>query len=309
MAQIKSKVVIALLVQLLYLLFPPFICPEQAVYPVIKELNRKDIFFLQLEEDVSLYYINSKSGKPIPPPVIYKYTVKTGETLYTIAARLNIPYESIALINRLDRPDFLGPGQDIFILNIPGLPIPLEPKNDLEILILSWRDLSSGIPINLSVKDGKTDKFLFLPGERFNSLELSYFLGILFKFPLRQGRVTSNYGYRQNPFVHGDISFHRGIDIAAPRGTEVFPAREGKVLEKGFDAVYGNYIIIGHAGGYETLYGHLEYILVQLNQTVSSSTIIGTVGSTGLSTGPHLHFEIRRNGETTDPSLLLPRIR
>ena len=222
---------------------------------------------------------------------------------------MNLPYESIALINSINRPEDLLTGREIVILNIPGLPIPNIPETDLELLIHSWRDLSLGIPITVRGKEEQGRDFMLLPGERFHTLELSYFLGILFRFPLKKANLSSGYGYRQNPFGGGDLTFHHGIDLVAPVGTEVYPAREGKVINRGFDPVYGNLVVLSHPNGYETLYGHLDSIFVQLNQSISSNMILGTVGNTGLSTGPHLHFEVRRNGETTNPALLLPGIK
>jgi murein DD-endopeptidase MepM/ murein hydrolase activator NlpD len=113
---------------------------------------------------------------------------------------------------------------------------------------------------------------------------------------------------RKHPFTGGH-TFHHGIDLAAPEGSEVKPARAGIVTEKGFDPILGNFLVIGHEGGYETVYGHLNFSTVELKMRVGSDTIIGVVGSTGLSTGPHLHFEIRQGGESRDPEIMLPEIR
>jgi murein DD-endopeptidase MepM/ murein hydrolase activator NlpD len=100
---------------------------------------------------------------------------------------------------------------------------------------------------------------------------------------------------------------HDGIDLAAPAGTEVYAAREGRVVESGVDAVLGQYIVIAHEGGWSTVYGHLSMRRVRLNDRAESGMIIGNVGSTGQSTGPHLHFEVRNRGEPRDPEPLIPR--
>jgi murein DD-endopeptidase MepM/ murein hydrolase activator NlpD len=102
------------------------------------------------------------------------------------------------------------------------------------------------------------------------------------------------------------MKMHTGIDLAAPTGTPVYPAREGQVKETGYSEVYGNFILLQHSGDWQTLYGHLNSINVQLNQTVSYGMILGAVGSTGQSTGPHLHFEIRNRGIPRNPDSLLP---
>jgi murein DD-endopeptidase MepM/ murein hydrolase activator NlpD len=91
------------------------------------------------------------------------------------------------------------------------------------------------------------------------------------------------------------------LDLAAPEGSDVFTAAEGVVTETGSDGVYGNYIVIQHRENWASLYGHLSKIEVVLRQEVRSGSLIGKVGSTGQSTGPHLHFELRRNGRAQDP--------
>ena len=95
---------------------------------------------------------------------------------------------------------------------------------------------------------------------------------------------------------------HKGIDLAAPEGTEVFAIADGAVTATGFDPVYGNYVIINHNNNYSSLYGHLQKIDAVLRSDVKSGSLIGKVGSTGQSTGPHLHFELRLGGRALDPT-------
>ena len=152
---------------------------------------------------------------------------------------------------------------------------------------------------------GRLQEVKFYRGEDFTPIERAYFLNVLFRFPLPFGRLTSGYGTRDNPFT-GDSEFHKGIDLAAPLGTEVFAARDGTVGLIGVDPIMGNMIILNHEAGYQTIYGHLAEVHVQLNDAVRSGMIIGAVGTTGYSTGPHLHFEIRRRGTSRDPAALLP---
>lgn len=94
---------------------------------------------------------------------------------------------------------------------------------------------------------------------------------------------------------------HHGIDIAAPQGTPVISARKGEVVNVGWSDVYGNMVIIDHGGGAESLYGHLSGLYVKVGYPVIAGDKIGTCGSTGNSTGPHLHFEIRKNGTCVNP--------
>jgi len=118
------------------------------------------------------------------------------------------------------------------------------------------------------------------------------------------GTITSPFGYRNNPFG-GGMEFHQGLDIAAPMGTTVKAAAGGTVISAGWYGGYGNYILIDHGGGMATGYGHLSQIFVSSGQQVGKEQPIGAVGSTGMSTGPHLHFEVRINGKPTDPAAYL----
>jgi murein DD-endopeptidase MepM/ murein hydrolase activator NlpD len=95
---------------------------------------------------------------------------------------------------------------------------------------------------------------------------------------------------------------HQGMDLAAPEGTEVLAVSDGTVTDAGFDPVYGNYIIISHSEKWTSLYGHLQKIEIALRSTVKSGSLIGRVGTTGQSTGPHLHFELRQDGKPLNPA-------
>ncbi len=121
-----------------------------------------------------------------------------------------------------------------------------------------------------------------------------------FSWPVT-GTITSPFGWRSNPFG-GSPEFHQGLDIAAPSGTTVTAAAGGTVIMAQWYGGYGNYILIDHGGGYSTGYGHLSAIYVSNGQSVSRGQAIGAVGSTGQSTGPHLHFEVRINGKPVDPA-------
>lgn len=121
-----------------------------------------------------------------------------------------------------------------------------------------------------------------------------------FSWPV-SGTITSPYGWRSNPFG-GAPDFHPGMDIAAPMGTTVTAAAAGTVILAQWYGGYGNFIMLDNGGGYSTGYGHLSAIYVSVGQQVQRGQAIGAVGSTGHSTGPHLHFEVRVNGKTVDPA-------
>lgn len=114
------------------------------------------------------------------------------------------------------------------------------------------------------------------------------------------GRVTSPFGYRTHP-ISGQQSFHKGVDFGNSRGTSIKASKGGTISHSGWISGYGNTIIINHGNGQQTLYAHADSLSVSVGQSVSQGQEVAKVGSTGNSTGPHLHFEIRVNGECVDP--------
>lgn len=119
------------------------------------------------------------------------------------------------------------------------------------------------------------------------------------------GTITSNFGYRGNP-IGGGTGFHEGLDIAVDYGTPVCATAAGTVTSAGWVDGYGNLVEIDHGNGYVTRYGHNSMILVVVGQEVKTGDILALAGSTGRSTGPHVHYEVRVNGTPTDPLLFLP---
>lgn len=119
------------------------------------------------------------------------------------------------------------------------------------------------------------------------------------------GEITSEYGNRTNP-VSGEYLMHSGVDIAASQGTEIRAAYSGIVSEVGSNSVGGNYISLVHKDGSETLYCHCSKIIAEKGDVIRAGETIALVGSTGRSTGPHLHFEITVDGKTENPLLYLP---
>jgi len=118
-------------------------------------------------------------------------------------------------------------------------------------------------------------------------------------WPIR-GRIVSKFGYRRHP-LWGGFHLHTGIDIAAPYGKPIASADSGEVIYSGWWDGYGKAVVIDHGRGYTTVYGHMSRIYTQTGQKVEKNQVIGLIGSTGFSTGPHLHFEIRYNGKPVDP--------
>jgi murein DD-endopeptidase MepM/ murein hydrolase activator NlpD len=274
-----------------------------AQLPTIDSLELADPLFRQHQDGVQAYFRRASAGEDAPPLLLYAYEPKENETLFGIAARLTIPYSALATVNRLDSPS-LDHVTRLIVPSYPGMFVPVSPRSDFEYLVHDLRQDTAADVITLPAAEGG-DVFRFLPGADFLPAERRAFLGTMFRYPVENVRITSRYGTRIHP-MSGLLTFHSGIDLAAPTGTPVVAAAAGVVADVGFDEVMGNYVLMTHSGGFETFYGHLETTNVTLNQEVASGMILGTVGDTGLTTGAHLHFEIRHNGETRDPLTLLP---
>jgi murein DD-endopeptidase MepM/ murein hydrolase activator NlpD len=123
--------------------------------------------------------------------------------------------------------------------------------------------------------------------------------------PVEDGRISSNFGYRESPFK-GTKEFHSGLDISGRKGTPVKATADGRVLHAGYNGDLGKEVIIDHGFGIVTVYGHLNEIKTKAGQQVKRGTIIGAIGNTGRSTGPHLHYEVRLNNQPINPKKYIP---
>ncbi len=118
-------------------------------------------------------------------------------------------------------------------------------------------------------------------------------------------RMSSKFGYRNHP-IHKKRTMHKGIDFASPKGTPILATADGKVLRAGVAGGYGNFILLRHAKGYKTAYAHMNELKVKNNQKVKRGDEIGTVGSSGRSTGTHLHYEVIKGKKKVNPAKFMP---
>jgi len=123
--------------------------------------------------------------------------------------------------------------------------------------------------------------------------------------PVADGRISSKFGYRESPFK-GAKEFHSGLDISSHKGTPVKSTADGRVIYAGYNGDLGKEVTIDHGFGIVTIYGHLSEVKVKPGQTVKRENIIGRVGNTGRSTGPHLHYEVRLNNNPINPKKYIP---
>jgi lipoprotein NlpD len=208
---------------------------------------------------------------PAPPPLkggIY-HTVKPGETLYRIGKAYDLNYTELARVNQLTDPNQIRIGQRLFV---PGA------LRQLPVEMITPTDSIASIP-----PSGSTDAADY---------------GLV--WPV-SGGVNSRFGRRGE-------SFHDGIDISAEEGTPIRAIRNGEVIYSDQLRGYGNLVILRHSAGLVSVYAHNQVNLVRPGQSVSQGEVIARVGSTGRVSGPHLHFEIRKNNIAQDPLLYLPQL-
>ena len=259
------------------------------------------------------------------------YVVQKGDTLWTIARARGMTVDQLRKANPQLKGDALQVGQTLNLI-VPepyitlvsvetatlDVPIPFQTEVIPDQEMWPWQQVvkQRGIPgykevvVEIHRKDGRevqrrilSEKIISEPVKQVvvRGSKLVPDLGTgQFAWP-SPGSITSRYGYRRS-------GFHHGVDIAAPVGTPVIAADSGTVTFSGWLPYYGIAVMIDHGGGkIVTVYGHLSKTLVKVGQTVKRGQVIGNVGSTGRSTGPHLHFEIRVDGKPQDPLNYYPK--
>ena len=237
------------------------------------------------------------------------YRVRAGDMIGVIAENTGLTSDTIISVNSVRSSRNLQIGTYLRIPSMPG--ILYTVRNDGEILgkiAEKYKiDLEKCVKVNNITEDAelKAGTTLFLPDAQLDWVTRQEINGDLFHRPIHSRYYLSSYfGWRASPFT-GSRSYHSGIDLACPKGTPIYSALDGKVTATGFNNTYGNYVIVTHHSGYKTLYGHMSEIIAVKGQWVTTNTKIGKVGSTGLSTGPHLHFTVFKNGKQVNPMNLL----
>ena len=247
-----------------------------------------------------------EGGSNLDPDVIKRlkvsiYTVKKGDSLSSIAQLFGLSMDTIISFNGIKSSKRLLAGAKLDIPNRDGLRYQVKRGDSLEKIakgfgttvldLAKWNNLESDIIIQ--------GQEIFVPDARLSVNELNLVLGKLFVYPTK-GRLTSGFGYRSNP-ITGTREFHTGIDLAGKVGTAIRASMAGNVAAIGVAPIYGKYIILRHADGFQTLYGHLDKIGVAKGERIEQGQKIGEMGNTGFSTGSHLHFTIYKNGIPVDP--------
>ena len=242
-------------------------------------------------------------------PVEFKnYTVKSGDNITRISKKFGLSnISTLIAVNNISNARKLQVGEVLKIPSTDGLVHTVVKNENLNGIASKYGiAVETLLDVNdLSTSVLKAGQNIFIPGARLDSYSLKMALGELFKCPITaKWRLSSPYGYRADPFT-GVKKFHTGMDMAAPTGTPVKASLDGKVVAVSYNQVYGNYVIISHINGYQTLYAHLHTATVKVGQRLNQGDKLGLVGSTGYSTGPHLHFTVYKNGKLVSPHDLL----
>jgi murein DD-endopeptidase MepM/ murein hydrolase activator NlpD len=244
---------------------------------------------------------------PLPPTTLeyQSYTIRKGDTLLSIASRFARSIDTLIAINGITSASAIRSGTTMRIPNMNGLVYRVKAGDSIGSIsanyktdateIIDANDLGSAV-----IRPGQS---LFIPGARLPDSELRRVLGIKIEWPLR-GSLSSYYGYRANPFT-GVRQFHGGIDIVVNPGTPVKAALDGRVADVGYNSNFGNYVIVTHVDGLQTLYAHLSSIIAAAGTRLKQGSVLGLSGNTGYSTGPHLHFGVYKKGISQNPTKYL----
>ncbi len=255
-----------------------------------------------------------KQGKPL---LLTEYAVREGDSLWTIANKFDLDLDTLIGCNKISNINFLKLGTVLRIPNQDGIFVKVNKNDTVAKLadkhgsyaqaVLAANGLDDGAALILGTE-------VFLPGAKavvsasFPAIKASakatrsspkLSSSRAFRWPV-MGKISSAFGWRRSPFGRRRV-FHSGLDIRAPRGTGIVAAADGRVVHSGWMGGYGKTVVIAHPGNVSTLYGHCSSLLVRSGTVVKTGQVIARVGSTGRSTGNHLHFEVRINGTPQNP--------
>lgn len=276
----------------------------------IKKKTTSSIFELGKEktsvlENYLLTKDNIEHDRPVDSPFtpisFSRYRIKKGDTVESVAKKFGLTADTIILTNNIRNHSSLRAGDIINIPNQEGRLITVKENDSLlkiaKIYGTTWQKIAD---VN-NLKSGKlyAGVKLFIPDAQMTTYERNKFYQQNFIWPV-VGKITSFFGSRIDPFTQL-YSFHTGIDIKGKIGDKVKCTKDGKVVFTGFHNIYGNFIMIKHSDGTITNYAHLDKVIASINSDIKQGEVIGLLGDTGRTTGPHLHFEIIKNGKYLNP--------
>ena len=245
-------------------------------------------------------------GIEMPDLYYTVYRIKAGDMISTLAEDHHITQDTLISVNNIKQSRTIQIGQYIRIPSMAGIVYTTKDATETPESIAEKYKVSAAKVAQVNQTELGTafgaGTTLFVPDAELDWITRQEINGDLFTRPLRRSYyISSRFSWRVNPFT-GRRTFHNGIDMAAPKGTPIYAALAGTVVATGWDNVYGQYVTVAHHSGYKTLYGHMSKITIKKGAHVTTATKLGEVGSTGQSTGPHLHFTVYKNGTPINPA-------
>lgn len=242
------------------------------------------------------YTINAGQRLKLPPP--REYTVERGDTLYRISRMFGMNMTDLARQNHLNAPYKLNAGRKLVVTHAEPAPSVQKPAYSYQPRVETPQELQT-MPV---AKPAKIEKVVLAPPTTTKTYNVERYEDKGFIWPVK-GAVLSSYGPKDSG-LHND-----GLNIKAAKGTAVSAANSGQVMYVG-DALkgFGNLVLLRHANGWVTAYGHLDSVSVTKGQKISQGDKLGTIGTSGRVDQPQLHFEIRRGSEALNPEKYLPKV-
>lgn len=270
----------------------------------------KELLPLLAVQDSALVASRNPAGT-LPPSYsdqILVYTVQDGDTPGGIAEKFGITLNTLLWANNIRNPNLIKIGDEIVVLPVPGIQVEVKKGDTIESIAKKFKGdvneirVLNGLGIDEQVKTGVV---LIIPDGEITIPSVSPETSV----PRFAGLPSAPRGYYMRPIFGGRMSRgihgYNGVDLAAPRGTPILASAKGTVIiarASGWNGGYGKYIVLSHPNGTQTLYAHADSILARVGQYVAQGSQIAAVGSTGNSTGSHVHFEIR--GDAMPPEFL-----
>ena len=264
--------------------------------------NSTDVFYNLITSD------NTLVGDGTIGMKYDEYVIEEGDNLTIISRKIGANLDTLVSVNKISNANRLRPGQKIVVPNRNGLLYTMKKGETLADVTDRYDvSLTRVLTFNKiddvhSIREGDD---IFLPGAKYTLDERIDKFGQMFSLPTTVTRISSVFGYRIHP-ITGVRTKHMGVDIPGRLNTPVYASRKGKVIFAGYSSGYGNLALVRHDKGYTTYYGHLNSITTRAGANVGVGVMIGRMGSTGRSTGSHLHFEVRRNGVALNPADFIP---
>ncbi|HPU00588.1 MAG: M23 family metallopeptidase [Firmicutes bacterium] len=258
------------------------------------ESGEVPLYYLQLQEFIAA---KAEEEEEALRPRLLEYTVEPGDCLYTIAKRFGTNVDTLIHLNNLANPSLIHPGDRLEVLTVVGC-VHRVVEGDTVSGIAAAYGVDEAAIIKANAIEDPTKlargERIIVPGATVSRSAPRLY----FRWPLK-GRLTSGFGWRSG-------KFHYGIDLAAPYGTPFYAAAGGRVTYAGYRGSYGILVEVDHGGGCLTRYGHASKAAVSAGQRISAGQLLGYVGLTGNTTGPHLHFELHMGGKRVNPLAYLP---